>query len=434
MKTLALIIILNLSALNNLQSQSWANELDSVLLILEKKELFHGQILIAEKGNISFSKAYGNNDKNPITTTMPLPIASLSKPMTALGIMILKEQKKLGFDDKVIKYLPQVPYENVTIRHLLNQTSGIPNFLSTAIRYGDTSKVMGKSGILELIGRKKPAGGIPEEKFTYNNSNYFLLRCIIESVSEMSYNNFMIDNVWQPLKMSDTKIQSHTDPSKEVEINIDNFYDAGGGIQSTAEDLFRFGQEFKNITLISEKSVDEAFSRPLLDNGEKAQYGFGWYILETPEGKSVGHWGGGEEVKTYLEFYLSEEKALVMINVQSHIHADETYQMIRNIWEGRTFELPGAKVDYKINLKLYDEYKGSYLTPNMGLLHLSVEKDKLYLRPDPIPGKERLIPSSDTTFYFKNQNLIWQIYRDEEGKVMGFGLRGDKKNMGIKQK
>ena len=417
--------------IHSVAAQPWNQELDSVLTILAEKEMFNGQVLLAEKDAIVFYNGYGKYRDMNINTTTPLPIASVSKSLTASGIMILKEQEKLRYDDQITTYLPEMPYPNITVRQLLNQTSGIPNFLSTAIDHGDTTRVIYKEKIFELIRRVKPQAGNGGEKFFYNNTNYLLARSIIENVSGMPYADFMNQNILNPLDMKYTHADTTAYPA-DIQINADNFYNPSSEINSTAGDLFQFAQALTNYTLASQESVEEAFSQTMLNDGSKSNYGLGWYILETPDGKSVGHWGGGESVKAYLEMYLTDKKKLVILSVNSTGYIDKTYEVIRNIWAGKSYELPTKLSEYDIDPSLFEEYTGRYLTPNLGLLHVSTENGKLYLRPDPIPGKEELVPSSDSTFYFSNQDLEWQFYRNGEGKVIGFGMKGKPEAMGQK--
>lgn len=414
------------------EAQPWVQELDSVLTTLANQEMFNGQVLLAEKDEVVFYNGYGSYHTKLIDTTTSLPIASVSKPITAFGIMILKEQGKLSYDDKITEYLPGMPYPNITIRQLLNQTSGIPNFLSVAIEHGDTARVMNKDEIFELIRRVSPPAGNAGEKFFYNNTNYLLCRSIIETVSGMSYSDFMAQNLWEPMDMNHTQSDTNDYP-EDIQINTNNFYNPGSEINSTARDLFRFSQALTNDILVSQESVEEAFSQTRLNDGTVSNYGLGWYIRETADSKSVGHWGGGESVKSYLEMYLTEEKKLVILSVNSTGYIDKTYRVIRNIWENKPYEIPVKLKEYDIDPKLFKQYTGNYLTPNLGLLHISIENGKLYLRPDPVPGKEELVPSSDSTFYFRNQDLEWQFYNNGKGDVIGFGFKGDRKNMGIKQ-
>lgn len=431
-KIVVILLILFFCISSSLSAQPWVQELDSVLTTLANQEMFNGQVLLAENDEIVFYNGYGTYDNRSISTTTLLPIASVSKSLTAFGIMILKEQGKLRYDDKIIKYLPDLPYPNITVRQLLNQTSGIPNFLATAIESGDTTRVMDQEKIFEMIQTVKPPAGQAGEKFFYNNTNYLLCRSIIENVSGISYENFMTQKIWRPLDMNHTRVDNTEYPA-DAQINADNFYNPGSEINSTAEDLFRFGKALTSHTLVRQESVDEAFSQTVLNDGSISNYGLGWYIQETPDSKSVGHWGGGESVKAYLEMYLTDQKKLVILSVNSTGYIDKTYRAIRNIWDGKSYEIPTKLREYDIDTTLFEEYTGSYLTPNLGLLHVSTENGKLFLRPDPVPGKEELVPSSDSTFYFRNQDLEWQFYHNENGDVIGFGFKGDKKNMGVKQ-
>jgi hypothetical protein len=118
--------------------------------------------------------------------------------------------------------------------------------------------------------------------------------------------------------------------------------------------------------------------------------------------------------------------------VGSNVYHQAVYEIVRAIRKGEPYVLPQKRLRYNIDTALYDKYTGSYLS-NFGLIHISTSEGRLFLRPDAIPGKEELIPSSDTTFYFKGQNLSWEFFLNEQEEVIGFGIEGDRENMGIKQ-
>jgi CubicO group peptidase (beta-lactamase class C family) len=102
---------------------------------------FNGTVLFAENGEIVFSKAYGYANlktKDSLTMESAFQLASLSKPITALAVLILKEDGKIGIDDSVKKYIPELPYPGITIRHLLTHRSG---FLITCILPGRTGQI-----------------------------------------------------------------------------------------------------------------------------------------------------------------------------------------------------------------------------------------------------------------------------------------------------
>ncbi len=419
------IILFQISVL----AQEWKIELDSILTEISNQGLLNGQVLLSEKGTITFQGAYGNFNEIPINENTPLPIASIDKTITAAGIMLLEQEGLLAYEDQITKFLPGLPYGNVTVEQILNQTSGIPNFLATAMKYGDTTQIMDAGDILDLVSEVKPEGGVPGDEFHYNNSNYFLAQQIIEQVTGMRYADYMRDKMFSSFHMNQSQLLS---PVQRKSVNADNFYQPGGGILSTVHDLFRFSLSYQEDQVISAENRQRAFTKPVLNDGTASNYGLGWYILENEDGKSVGHWGGGESIKAYLELYLDEERSLALLSVDCTPYMDPVYAMIRDIWEGKDYVIPKKVETYNIDPELFQDYVGSYLLPGMGLLHVSTENGKLFLRPDPIPGKEELVPLSDSTFMFANQDLRWQFYR-KNGEVVGFGFEGKPENMGPKQ-
>ncbi len=425
--TLFIFLITGVTAI----CQEWQASLDSLLTELSENGIFNGQVVLSEDGKMVFNHAYGSYTNEALTQSSALPIASLEKTLTASAIVKLAEEGMVRYDDPITKYIPELPYKSVTTRHLLNQTSGIPNFLGTAIEYGDTSQVMGAQDILDLISRIKPESGPPGEKFAYNNSNFFLCRQIIEAVSELSYGEFMQEYFFEPLDMSHTYVVEELDSQYE-NITVNNFYRPGGEIRSTATDLFKFYEAYMGTGFIDPNSRQMAFTRPELSDRSLSNYGFGWYIHVDAGDTSVGHWGGGESVKNYLELYFTENRSLIILSVDCTIYMDKIYAMIRNVWEGKPYVIPRKFEDHTVSANILNEYVGQYMSPQMGLLHISKDGDKIFLRPDPVPGKEELIPMTDSTFRFANQDLQWQFYR-KSGQVVGFGFEGKPDEMGLRQ-
>ncbi|MDY3319134.1 serine hydrolase, partial [Riemerella anatipestifer] len=107
--------------------------LDSLFTTLYEKKAFNGNVLIAEKGNIVFEKSYGYADesaKRKLDKNTIFELASVSKQFTAMGIVILQKQGKLNYDDKISKYIPELAfYGDISIRNLLNHTSGLPDYM-----------------------------------------------------------------------------------------------------------------------------------------------------------------------------------------------------------------------------------------------------------------------------------------------------------------
>ena len=107
-------------------------QLDSLFSGLYNKQQFFGNVLIADKGSIIYQKSFGkaNHTSNAdLNAESVFELASVSKQFTAMGIMLLKKQSKLNYEDSLRKFIPELPYYNITIRQLLNHTSGLPDYM-----------------------------------------------------------------------------------------------------------------------------------------------------------------------------------------------------------------------------------------------------------------------------------------------------------------
>ena len=424
--------------LSNSYAQKWKQQLDSVLTIIEKDELFHGQILIAEQGKIVFNKSYGKLPKQdtPITNKTPLAVKSITKAFTAAAVLNLEQEGKLNLSDEVQVYFSKWPYDGVAIKHLLTMTSGLPNFIEMAVNKGDTTKYMENLDIVDFVSEYHVNVETPGMRYNYQNSNYITLAALVEKISGMPYEDYVSKKIFQPLELNNTYFQDLSHASEEVD--GDNFYapSGDGNLYSAAEDLYRFEQSFYDDKILSEKNIKNTFSKTLLADGSLSTYGLAWWVIDEATQKEFYILGDGPNKRASIQRYPDSNSTLIYIHNFSGRYWKDVYWAVRNIWMGNEFLMPEAQyepTEYIIDPDLYDKYVGSYLTPGFGLLHISAENEKLYLRPDPIPGKEELVPSSDTTFYFKDQSVEWQFFLNDQGKVKGFGSKGKPESMGEKQ-
>jgi CubicO group peptidase (beta-lactamase class C family) len=409
--------------------------MDSVLRIAEGQQMFDGQILIAENGKLLFDHAYGNmTDGTPITVDTPLSIQSVTKAFTALSILILQDRGLLHIDDKLTDHLRDLPYDEVTLRNLLNMTSGLPRFLPTVIYYGDTTKTWNNKEVITLVSQYKPEAGVPGASFGYNNDNYMLLASVIEEVSGESYADFVQKNIFNPLQMKHSYVSESWQQKTDTDRSSGYYAVYGdGNIYSTAEDLLRFEQSLYTDQLVSSELLDESFRYTCLNDSTASNYGFAWRLSENEHGREAYMVGDGENTRASIQHFMDERKTLIYIHNVSGNNWKPVYSAVRNIWEGKPYTMPSARAIHNIDKELLKNYVGRYLSKAFGLLHITEEDGKLYLRPDPIPGKEELVPSSDTTFYFADQDIEWQFFLDDRGKVIGLGLKGKPETMGPRQ-
>lgn len=412
------------------------NKLDSLLNYLNGKELYAGQILLAEKGKVIFNHSYGTAPGwygSEIINSTPLDIASVSKTFTAAAIMILQERGLLEYEDKLIKYYPQLPYPDVTVRQMLNHTSGLPNILGLIFEKLDHTKYYTNDDVIELLIKYKPAPSFQAgERFQYNNLGYQLLAGIIEQVSGGSYEQFLRTNFFTPLGMNNT---FHYSENKEIqdnykEITIDNFHLMTKGesnIYSTASDLYKWAQGIKNGKVLKKESIEAIYERPVLENGELGKWGLGWNILNPdPEDFTIQHMGEGIHTTTSLTRFITKDATYIFIITGSRVYAYDVFKMVENFWQDKPYEVPEKRIVHDIDSELLQQYAGDY--GENGFMHLFIENDEFFMHPDGAPSPMKLIPESDSTFYFEDQHMQWQIYKSD-GEIIGFGPKGNVEQM-----
>ncbi|MFY7734379.1 MAG: serine hydrolase domain-containing protein [Bacteroidia bacterium] len=297
--------------------------IDKIQYILDSsydKSVFYGNVLITQNNQILLEKSYGYADSNkqkPLTNKNAFQVASISKQFTAYAIMICQHNGLLHIDSLVCKYIPTFPYKNIRIKHLLNHSSGLPNFWDQIRPNLDTLKANGNNDVLDyLIAHPLPLQFEPGTKFQYCDIGYDFLANIIENVSGQTYQVFMHNNIFKPLKMKNTyaymvtdisrinnknlaighnlvkgKLEyAHLQPQNNFVSYLGNFY-GDGSMVTTANDLALWSYALKNCTLLpcdlQALTMDSSiFVR------ENINYGLGWFVKNTPTGKLLYHTGG----------------------------------------------------------------------------------------------------------------------------------------------
>jgi CubicO group peptidase (beta-lactamase class C family) len=281
---------------------------------------FSGAVLVARDGHVLFQKAYGlanreNDVPNKLETKYRL--GSITKQFTAMGVMILVERGKVRISDPVCDYIDNCPkaWSDITLRNLLNHTSGIPNF--TALPDADQFACLQKTPLTAIARfRDKPLDFPPGQNFRYSNSGYLLLGYIIERVSGEKYEDFLRKNIYEPLDMLNSgydhpwiilKDRASGYASKDGQI-VNAMYAemsgalGAGSMYSTVEDLLHWDQALYTEKLVSRKSLEQMFTpfegpytavRPS-NRGlwSRHRYGFGWYIATWFGRDLVWHPGG----------------------------------------------------------------------------------------------------------------------------------------------
>lgn len=339
--------------------------IDSVLTYLHQRQLFNGTVLIGEKGKVLYKKAFGiANPKTqaPLTTASSFNLASISKQFYTMMIMVLKEQGKLNYDDLVQKHLPQFPYSTITIRHLMNQTSGLPEYFDIAA--GDLTLIdtLNNQSMLELLATKKPALIFqPGERWQYCNTNYTTLASVLEKVSGTTADKFFQQYIAGPLKLSNTYVY-HLNMKTYPPSRVFGFRMEGGkpvlndlmrfdgivgdgNVYSSVEDLYKWDQALYTEKLVKKSTLAEAFTPGKLNNGEATGYGFGWFI-DQPN-KVVSHTGSWVGFFNLITRHVDKNQTLICLSSGTNWLAN---RIIKNIWDDKPVTLPTTHLITNVNI------------------------------------------------------------------------------------
>jgi CubicO group peptidase (beta-lactamase class C family) len=307
---------------------------------------FSGVMLVAEKGKPIFKGVNGYRHfetKETLQFDDIFELASVSKQFTAMIIMMLQEEGKLQYDDLLEKYVA-VPYKGISIRHLLNHTSGLPDYHAIMDAHWDKQKVAGNEDVITYLNRyAPPAHFAPGEKYEYSNTGYLLLASVAEKTAGKDFIEMARQRIFRKLKMKSTDIRTleakaatinfaagHLKDSLGNYVNANKFHSSDytvwlgnrkgpGRISSTADDLLKWDKAlYKNI-LVSAATLAQAFTPATLNNGSKSDYGFGWDIDVDPVlGRIVKHNGDNPGYSTQIIRCVDKKYTVIILCNNAH--------------------------------------------------------------------------------------------------------------------
>jgi CubicO group peptidase (beta-lactamase class C family) len=309
-------------------------------------------ILVAQPGRPAFKKGYGLatlEDKKPITPATLFELASLTKPFTATAVLMLVERKKLSLDDDVRKHLPELPVYDakkpIRIRHLLNHTSGLPDYLGFDLLPATGKGYWNGDDYLPVFAREKekhPLNAPTGEKFEYSNTNYMLLALIVARVSGQPFGEFLRDHLFRPAAMNDSFVMENPETAPKPKLGrtcaigytldgerykaswgapparSEQLLTVGdGAIWSSLDDMGRFDAALRENRLLKADTFQRAIATSKTDNGDLNTYGFGWSLYPSDAGglNGWGHDGGWQGFQTsYYHYEVADRTTVVLSN------------------------------------------------------------------------------------------------------------------------
>ena len=319
---LMIFLLINMPLLSQnkpeLYSCASVQKLDSLFTILARDKTFNGNVLVAENGEVVYSRSIGYADfekRKSHTGSSAFQLASVSKIFTTVAVLQLAECGRLNTEEHFIKYFPDFPYPEITIYQLLTHTSGIPDkeelFFPVLEQRPDTIFNI-RDIIPAMKSLNKPLAFKPGSQWRYNNMGYGLLALLVEKISRKSFGVYLDQHIFSPAGMKSSYllysgqkspfeargylIRTHyrgdveaVDSSRKLHPWIRRLGGFVGcsNIVSTTDDLLKFSIALNNGKLLKPSSVAGMFEptdlsdgTPVFMDGEfgKTGYGTGWFI------------------------------------------------------------------------------------------------------------------------------------------------------------
>jgi len=286
-----------------LQGTSVANDAKELTtkidkLLVEKFQANNtGAVFLVSKDGVPiYRKAFGKSNLELEVDMKPsnvFQIGSMTKQFTSVSILMLHEQGKLNVNDKITKYLPDYPNgKNITLHHLLTHTSGIKDYTKMKSIRPLAKKDFSPKELIDFF-KNAPVDFSPGEKFKYNNSGYIILGHIIELASGDTYENFVEKQIFEAAKMKDSRYANDSEVIKNRAYGYHNrgkFTNrfmlsltipyAGGSLMSTADDMLKWQEAINDNKLLKNSTIEKAFTKHTLNNGEQLTYGYGWHLKD----------------------------------------------------------------------------------------------------------------------------------------------------------
>ena len=362
-------------------------------------------------------RAYGMADLEhdvPNTPETIIEPGSVAKQFTATATILLALDGKIGLDDDIRRYFPELPDygDKITIRHLLNHTSGLRDWGSVAGIEGwpRTRRAVTHTHVLDIIARQKELNYPPGEYYSYTNSGFNLQAMLVERVSGMSFQQFTRQRIFEPLGMSRTQWRDDFtrvvkdrgiayEPTRlgnwRMLMPFESVY-GNGGLLTTVEDLLKFTQNLETGALGGPRYLAEMHRQGVLNSGQVFFYASGLQIGTHKGVREVQHSGSTAGYRGHLARFPDQKVAVaVMCNASNANAGGFLYQVADLYLAGAIKDVPPAPPAGAIrpNAERLRALAGMYKDTRTGV-PLTVEATAEGLRLEGVS----LIPVSATRF------------------------------------
>lgn len=410
-----------------------ADPIDDYVLRQMKRQHVPGLALaVLDRGRIVKVQAYGFADLESSTPATPhtvFQLASVTKQFTATAILLLAQERRLSLDDRLDGLIDGVPpaWRTVTVRQLLNHTSGLPDYLRGPL--GSSCEDTTPQKILEGISAR-PLEFAPGTSFAYSNTNYLLLALVIRHLTGRDYDAYLADRVFGPLEMNATR---RDDPAEviadrasgytwvgdrwmhSVFLNPTQWNNGDGGILSSVLDLARWEAALQGDSILTGPSKREMWTPLTLPDGRRNEHGLGWGLVQV-RGHPVAEVNGGRPgTATNFARYLDDGMTIILLMNSGADMGRISRGVARQYIPSLGFApAAGAAAD----TSRLAVYTGRYEFRNNFMLTIEQDGGRLVER-FPGRGGGDWLPGPSATFYSEDLPVEMRFERDASGAVTG---------------
>ncbi len=419
-------------------------------------------IAIVHGGKIDFQGGYGLADVENEVAATPQTIyelGSITKQFTATLIMILVEQNELALDRHAADYLPELPkaWKAVTLRELLNHTSGIPNYTELPNFDRLMREPGSKQDLIDLVAKQK-LDFEPGTSWKYSNTGYFLLGMIIEKVTGKPYAQVLKERILDPLDMTSTSMNDSStllkhrargyapagDGWKNAEY-VDMFWPfSAGAMVSNVLDLAKWVEAQGSPKLLSPASWEQMWTPAKLAGGKTEPYGFGWSLGETNGIKVIEHGGSIPGFSAMISRYPERDLAVIVLVNELPAGAEKLAHSIAALWD-RSLRVTEPAPTQDADPALTEKQRGIFENALKGKLDPGdfAESARKILFPSHVHDLQNAIGGAGGLTSFElsqdkkdgerrtrvykaklgSQTLDVVYIMDSQGKLVGFGVR-----------
>lgn len=321
--------------------QPAGDKIDEIMHEYSGEESPGAALMVIKDGQPVLTRSYGLADienKTPVTATTNFRLASITKQFTATAVLTLVQDSLLMVETPIRKILPELPpaTEGITIRHLLNHTSGIIDYEDFVADTAMNPQIT-DAGVLEILRDKDSLYFTPGEKYRYSNSAYALLALVVERISGKSFASYLKDRIFLPLGMDNTvayekgitevpnRAFGH-DKKDGNWIRRDQSSTSAvlgdGGIYSSVTDLFKWDQALYTDAILSDSLRLKMFEYQQLNDGETIPYGWGFHLKKNEKGDEVVYHTGSTTSFRNIFYRIPGKKLSVILLTNRNFPAE----------------------------------------------------------------------------------------------------------------